>query len=226
MIARETISNVEAVCREIGDARGQTILDIGCGTGELCRALAGKGAKITGIDPGENAIAQAIELGGGATYQATTLDDAGLSPNSFDVVIFCTSLHHIPNMADALQGAIKLVKNSGKVIIVEPQPDDPLYPVYRWLDDEKEVQTQAQNAIDEIIEAGRLTRSKTLYLSKKYRYASLDALINDMLEVDASRSLSDDTRKKMSDAFDAATEQDDEGDYIDHWYRLDVLEME
>ena len=64
MIKRETISNIAAVCREIGDVSGRAILDIGCGTGELCRALAELGANITGIDPGENAIAQAIELGG------------------------------------------------------------------------------------------------------------------------------------------------------------------
>lgn len=225
MIKRKTIDNVTAVCREIGDASGQTILDIGCGTGDLCRALAGCGANITGIDPGENAIAQAIELGGDADYRVATLDDLDASANSFDVVIFCTSLHHIPDMAEALQGAIKLVKNTGKIIIVEPQPDDPLYPVYRWLDDEKEVQSQAQNAIDEIIDAGQVSRTKTLYLSKKYRYASLDHLINDMMEVDASRSLSDEARKAMASAYDATMQHDNDGDYIDHWYRLDVMEV-
>ncbi len=225
MIARETISNVEAVCREIGDASGQIILDIGCGTGELCLALADMDANVTGIDPGENAIAQAIELGGGAEYHVATLDVLDASPNSFDVVIFCTSLHHIPDMADALQGAIKLVKNDGKIIIVEPQPDDPLYPVYRWLDDEKEVQTKAQNAIDAIVNNKQVTRSKTLYLNKKYRYESLDHLINDMMEVDASRTLSDEARKAMTEAYDATMQQDNEGDYIDHWYKLDVLEV-
>lgn len=225
VIVRETISNVAAVCREIGDASGQAILDIGCGTGELCRALAKLGANVAGIDPGENAIAQAKELGGGANYRVATLDDLDASPNSFDVVIFCTSLHHIPDSADALLGAIKLVKNTGKIIVVEPQPDDPLYPVYRWLDDEKEVQAQAQNAIDAIVNNKQLKRSKTLYLSKKYRYESLDHLINDMMEVDASRTLSDEARKAMSEAYEATMQQDNDGDYIDHWYRLDVLEI-
>ena len=225
MIERETISNVEAVCREIGDASGLTILDIGCGTGDLCRALADKGARITGIDPSENAIAQAKELGGDANYRMATLDDLDALSNSFDVVIFCTSLHHIPNMPDALQGAIRLIKSNGKIIIVEPQTDDPLYPVYRWLDDEKEVQIQAQKAIDDIVKNEQVTKSKNLYLSKKYRYASLDALINDMMEVDATRSLSDEARKAMAEAFDVAVQQDDDGDYIDHWYKLDVLEV-
>lgn len=223
MTTRENISNVEAICREIGDASGKTILDIGCGTGELCRALADLGANVIGIDPGENAIKQAKELGGEANYQVAMLDELDTSPSSLDVVIFCTSLHHIPNMADALQGAIKLVKNTGKIIVVEPQPDDPLYPVYRWLDDEKDVQIQAQNAIDGIIESQQVSRTKTLFLNKKYRCASLDALIDDMMEVDASRSLSDEARKSMATAYEATMQQDSDGDYIDHWYRLDVL---
>jgi len=225
MIARETIDNASAVCREIGNGSRKTILDIGCGTGELCRALVGIGANVTGIDPGKSAIEQAMVIGGGATYHVATLDDLDASANSYDVVIFCTSLHHIPDMADALQGAVKLVKEDGKIIVLEPQTDVPLYPVYRWLDDEKQVQIEAQMAVSALIDAGNLTREKTLFLNKKYRYRDINHLIKDMQEVDASRSLGDKARKKMSDAFDAATQQDDEGDYIDHWYRLDVLEV-
>ena len=225
LIDRENIGNVEAVCREIGDTADKSILDIGCGTGELCRELANNGAEIFGIDPSENAIKQANELGGGAKYQAATLDDAGFSPNSFDVVIFCTSLHHIPNSAVALQGAIKLVKNTGKIIIVEPQPDDPLYPVYCWLDDEKEVQSIAQNAIDEIVNSQQVKRSKTLYLNHEYHYENLNALIDDMMEVDVTRSLTTEAREAMGKAFDAVVQQGENGNYIDHWYKLDVLKV-
>ncbi len=224
MIDRETIDNVQAVCREIGNGAGKTILDIGCGTGALCRALAGIGASVTGIDPSQNAINQANELGGGATYQIATLDELEASPNSFDVVIFCTSLHHIPNMAEALHGALKRIKPDGKIIVLEPQTDDPLYPVYRWLDDEKEVQIRAQACVDTFIADGPMERSKTLYFNKKYRYASLDHLIDDMMEVDDSRSLSNEARGKMAAAYKAAVQTDADGNYIDHWYRLDVLE--
>ena len=89
----------------------------------------------------------------------------------------------------------------------------------------KEVQTQAQNAIDEVVKSAQVTRSKTLYLSKKYRYASLDHLINDMMEVDASRTLSDEAREAMTEAYEVTMQHDKDGDYIDHWYKLDVLEV-
>ncbi len=224
MIEREIIGNEKAICREIGEGSGKTILDVGCGTGGLCRALVDIGANVTGIDPSQNAIEQAKKLGDGATYQVATLNDLDASPNSFDVVIFCTSLHHIPDMAGALRGALNLVKPDGKIIVLEPQTDDPLYPVYCWLDDEKQVQIEAQAAISTLIEAGNLTRCKTHYLNKKYRYACLDHLIDDMMEVDESRTLSNEARDKMAVAFGAAIQQDAEGQYIDHWYRLDVLE--
>ncbi len=225
MIVREKIDNVEAVCREIGDTNNKSILDIGCGTGELCRALACNSAEIFGIDPSENAIKQAIEQGGGAKYRTATLEELDFSPHSFEVVIFCTSLHHIPDSLDALQIALKLVKSSGKIIVVEPQPDDPLYPVYRWLDDEKEVQIKAQNSIDTIVVNKQVTRTKTLFFNRKYRYASLDHLIEDMMEVDVTRTLSEKDHTAMANAFDAAVQQDKDGNYIDHWYRMDVLEL-
>ena len=225
MSARETIGNIEAVSREIGDINNKTILDIGCGTGELCRALANNGAEISGIDPSENAIEQAIEQGGGAKYQTATLEEMDFAPHSFDVVIFCTSLHHIPDSDGALQIALELVKSAGKIIIVEPQPDDPLYPVYCWLDDEKEVQVKAQRAIDDVINTQQVNRTKTLYLNCKYRYASLDHLVKEMMDVDQTRILSSETRTAMATAYNAAIQQDKDGDFIGHWYRLDVLEL-
>jgi len=81
MIIREDINNVEAVCREIGNTNNKSILDIGCGTGELCRALACNSAEIFGIDPSENAIEQAIEQGGGAKYQTATLEILNFAPH-------------------------------------------------------------------------------------------------------------------------------------------------
>ena len=45
-----------------------------------------------------------------------------------------------------------------------------------------------------------------------------------MMEVDATRSLSDEARQAMTEAYDATMQHDSDGDYIDHWYKLDVLE--
>ena len=42
-----------------GDLRGRRVLDVGCGTGRLAVALAERGAKVWGVDPSEEMLAQA-----------------------------------------------------------------------------------------------------------------------------------------------------------------------
>ena len=47
-----------------GDLRGRRVLDVGCGTGRLAVALAERGAKVWGVDPSEEMLAQARAAAG------------------------------------------------------------------------------------------------------------------------------------------------------------------
>src|SRR5690349_16229375 len=42
-----------AIFALLGDVRDKSILDAGCGQGYLCRLLARKGARVTGVEPSE-----------------------------------------------------------------------------------------------------------------------------------------------------------------------------
>jgi 2-polyprenyl-3-methyl-5-hydroxy-6-metoxy-1,4-benzoquinol methylase len=44
----------------LGEVRGKRILDAGCGQGYLCRLLARKGARVTGVEPAETFIRYAL----------------------------------------------------------------------------------------------------------------------------------------------------------------------
>jgi len=87
----------------IGKKRMRTMaaLDIGCGTGRLCRALARHFRKVTGIDISEEMIRQAHEDNadiGNATFLRTSGRD--LAPLGDATVDFCFSFivfQHIPS---------------------------------------------------------------------------------------------------------------------------------
>jgi SAM-dependent methyltransferase len=55
----------EAIVVE-GDLAGRRVLDVGCGTGRLAATLAKRGAKVWGVDPSEEMLAEARERAGSA----------------------------------------------------------------------------------------------------------------------------------------------------------------
>ncbi len=226
MSKRPYSSSIEVVRAAIGDMAGLNILDIGCGIGEECRAFVKLGARATGIDPNRKAIEQAREKGGGADYIIGTTENAGLESRSFDLVYFGYSLHHIPDMAGALDDTLKLIKPGGRIVILEPQADDPLYPVIRWLDDEKEVYQLAQRAIDAVVSGKKAKRLETRLFATRYAYASTEKIVEHMLQVDPERKFSKETIEKVEKAFKKAICHDKDGPYIDHWYRMDMLGVE
>ena len=61
----------------------QRILDVGCGGGILCEALAQRGATVTGIDMGEAPLAvgnlHSLESGVSVTYEQSTAEDYATS---------------------------------------------------------------------------------------------------------------------------------------------------
>ena len=109
-------------------ASGESVLDIGCGTGTLAIAAArrvGPSGTVYGIDPAENLLARArgkarrahvdvdFRIG---TGEALPFDDA-----SFDVVLSTLVWHHLPH--DALRATVhemrRVLKPGGRALIVD-----------------------------------------------------------------------------------------------------------
>jgi SAM-dependent methyltransferase len=85
------------------------VLEVGCGEGDLARALDAAGYRVLAIDP------QAPE---GAIFRRVTieeLDDAG----PFDAAVASYSLHHIENLDRALDRLASLLKPRGTLVIEE-----------------------------------------------------------------------------------------------------------
>ncbi len=218
---KSSIDVITEICGE--NLKGQHIVDIGCGSGELGRHLAGKGGMITGIEPGGELFKIAKSKGGGPRYINADGENTGLDDGSADYVIFSKSLHHIPDMAAAINEARRIAKTTGKIVVLEPEADDPAFPVFRLIDDEKEVYQQAQDTLANIVDFGELKRLSTTFFAEKYRVDSAAALIAEMQAIDASRTITNDDMVKFSNIFDQALKHDDTGAYLESWYRCDVF---
>lgn len=101
------------------------ILDIGCGGGLVCEPLARLGAKVTGIDADEKAIAvakeHAAQSGLDIDYRATTSEDllsADKKKNrtAFDVVLALEIIEHVNDVDSFVKSCVNLCKKDGLVI--------------------------------------------------------------------------------------------------------------
>jgi SAM-dependent methyltransferase len=102
--------------------RKKSVLELGCGTGELACALALSGAKVEAIDFSSSSIKKARELAKkfGVADEARFTEENILSYDSmekFDVVIALGSLHHTIDAHKAFHIAAKHVKGNGLIVV-------------------------------------------------------------------------------------------------------------
>ncbi len=223
MPERAFLSFDTAIDQVLGDISGLKLVDIGCGSGAITRKLAQFGATVTGIDPDTAAIEQAQEEEGGPTYRVAHAEELGLPDGSCDIAFFSNSLHHVDDMAAALAQAYRIVSPGGRIAVMEPDAHDPFLPVMRFVDDETAQYEAAQKAVQALAVSGGASLDRSLVYAGKFRVGSPQELIDSLKQVDPNRSLDDADRPAFEAAFDTALKSDDEGGYLEHWQRIDVL---
>ena len=102
------------------DIKGKRVLDVACGGGILSEAMAARGADVTGIDAGQQALAVAKQhlkqSNLHVNYQAGTAEEfSELHSESFEVVTCMELLEHVPEPALIVDACSKLVIPGGDV---------------------------------------------------------------------------------------------------------------
>jgi SAM-dependent methyltransferase len=117
----------------LGDVRGKTVLDFGCGSGENVVPLIERGARVIGIDISPELVAlarQRLALAGlEGTVQVGSAYETGLPEASVDA-IFCVALIHHLDIARVRQEMLRILAKDGRIILEEPIRFSKLY---AWL---------------------------------------------------------------------------------------------
>jgi ubiquinone/menaquinone biosynthesis C-methylase UbiE len=103
---------------------GARVLEIGCGTGAVTRAVARHGgvAQAVGVDPSPVFIARAEELASDMeTVEFAVGDGRALqfAEGDFDVVVLHTTLCHIPQPESVLGEALRVLRPGGTIAICD-----------------------------------------------------------------------------------------------------------
>ena len=101
---------------------GQRVIDVGCGGGLLTEAMAGRGARVTGIDMGKTPLSVARlhqhESGLDIDYrQATAEQVAAEEPGTYDIVTCLEMLEHVPDPAAIIKASAQLITDQGSIFL-------------------------------------------------------------------------------------------------------------
>jgi ubiquinone/menaquinone biosynthesis C-methylase UbiE len=176
-------TDIEVVARLVPPS-GLAFVDIGCGKGELARALAARGASVLGVEPdpvqaAANRMAGAVA---GVAFAEASAEALPADDGAFDGAILGRSLHHVPmnSMGQALAEAIRVLRpGTGVLLVLEPTIDNPYSRVMRPFHDETAVRKAAQEALARHA-APRFASRETFLFRTSYRYPSFADLVEDV----------------------------------------------
>lgn len=159
------------------DVRNRFIVDAGCGAGELCFALAERGARVLGIEPDPQQSAKNDKT---ATVANVGFARAGaaeipVEPGSVDGVIFASSLHHVPqaHYVFVFEELMRILRSDGFLYVIEPVANGSSQYVIAPFHDETSVRLAAYRALVELA-APRFQEMREVYYDLKYIYRDFD----------------------------------------------------
>lgn len=120
--------------RILSHARGAEVLEYGVGPGSDAFALAEQGARVTGIDISDTAVAiarrEAERRGLQIDFQVNNAEATGFDNESFDLICGNGILHHL-DLQKAIAEIYRLLRPGGGAVFVEPMGHNPFINLFR-----------------------------------------------------------------------------------------------
>ncbi len=137
----------QIIAELLGSSAGD-VLEIGCGDGRLTRELADICGPLTALDPELSSIIEANAfVSERARFLTGSGEDLPLVDDCADTVVFSLSLHH-QNPVKALDEARRVMREDGRILVLEPVEHSLLSMLFTFLDDESGEYERAEVAIN------------------------------------------------------------------------------
>jgi SAM-dependent methyltransferase len=112
---------IDQACQVAGIGSGDLVLEVGCGSGQLTRALLARGLHVTAVEPGQNLIALAgrnLDGAGAVEFVNAQFEDAPLPREQFQAV-FSASAFHWVDPEVSWQKAADVLVPGGTLVLVQ-----------------------------------------------------------------------------------------------------------
>lgn len=162
---------------QYSDITDKKVLEVGCGAGRISSLLATQCETLIAIDPDKNAINQAKTTTSGVDFKVGSGEEIIFPSSTFDIVIFTLSLHH-QDSSKALKEASRVVKNDGKILVIEPVVDGELEQVFSFVHNENAEKIETQISIV----TGELPVVESEYFSAEWLFENKADLFQSLFE--------------------------------------------
>jgi SAM-dependent methyltransferase len=117
----------EADLHLIGDVRGKSVLELGCGGGQNAIALARRGALVTAVDLSKTQLAFAAAAAFRAKVRVRFVRDdvaslGRLPRRRFDLVVSSFALEYVADLAGCLRVVAARLRRGGRVVLCDLHP--------------------------------------------------------------------------------------------------------
>jgi SAM-dependent methyltransferase len=99
--------------------RGKTLLEVGCHAGVLLDRFRGQGWSVSGVEP-DGRAANFARSHYGLDVKASTLEDAGYDPATFDAVVMLHVIEHLDDPAGTLEAIARVLRPHGFLAVETP----------------------------------------------------------------------------------------------------------